>query len=171
MSSLSPVPTNQDDVLNAVVALLVANLAISERYVYQTLAPLKSIGNPPSGDYWVTVSPGDGDFADGQWQAGGGANTLMELATTIVCGYTRIKLDSTDRDDKLLHELKRGVLPVKKKLLKALVGQQLTDTTGNNLLISLIQARHAETPNYDNDKQTGWITLHFATPFQWDMTT
>ncbi|HEV3340784.1 MAG TPA: hypothetical protein VG125_10525 [Pirellulales bacterium] len=173
IQNIQPIPTNQDDVLNAVERLLVTRLAISDKYIFQTTKPLVAIGNPPSGDYWLTISPGEGIFPD-EWQIGGGANTVMELATTRVAAYTRIRTDSTDRDTNLLHDLKRGLLPIKRKLLKAMVGQQLYDDAAPNpnaLCIRAIGIIRAEDPDYDKEKGTGFIVLHFATPFQWDLTT
>ena len=168
MPNLNPLPTDQDAVLAAVVRTLVANLSISDRYVWETVIPLEEFGNLPSGDFWVTVSGGAGFFPE-EFQAGGGAHNLIEFAETLVTGDTRIKLDSTDRDDKLLHDLKRGMYPLKKNLLKALVGQQLYDDAGNALLVKLIQARGAENPNHDRRANIGWVILKFSTPFQWNL--
>lgn len=159
---------DQATILDALVSLLQTKLLLDDRHVYQTTAPPgSSSGNPQSGDFWVTVMPGGSSFADGQFQDGGGAAQVTDFAEAIVTGYTRIRLDNTDRDNLLLGDLNRGLFPVKQKILGALVGQQLFDDENNPLLRSLLAATRAEAPAYDKDQATGWVSIAFRTDFDW----
>ena len=164
------IDTDQHAVLTAVVKLLQTQLALDDRHCFETLTPLQTFGNPQSGDFWVTVSPDGGSFSEGeQFQAGGGAAQCVEFAEITVLAFTRIRLDGTDRDTKLLHDLRRGLFGLKKKLLAALVGQQLVDATGNQLLRSLIAAKRPIKPDYDKDQAIGWIGVVFSADFDWDL--
>lgn len=163
------IDTDQDAVLRAAIKLLQDKLGLDASHCFETTVPLQAFGNPQSGDFWVTVSPDGGSFAEGQFQTGGGEFQCTEFGELTVMGFTRIRLDRTDRDTHLLHDLKRGLLGIKKKLLAALVGQQLFDEQGNELLRSLIAAKRPIKPDYDKDQATGWIGIVFSTDFDWDL--
>ena len=165
------IDTDQDTVLRALVKLLQTKLSLDDRHCFETVTPLQEFGNPQSGDFWVTVSSGDGGYEEGQFQTGGGAAQVVEFGEATVMGFSRIRLDGTDRDTKLLHDLRRGLYGIKKKLLGALVGEQLIDDQGNELLRSLIVAKRAVKPDYAPKEATGWIGVVFSTDFDWNLTT
>lgn len=163
------IDTDESAVFMALVALLRSRLQLDENHCFEQAEPLQGFGRPPSGDYWLTVSPGDGDFANGEFQAGGGAEQVTEFNEATLIGYTRIRLDSTDRDTMLLHDLQRGLLPIKKRLLWAVCGKQLVDASGNELLRSLIYAKRGVKANYDKQETIGWIGIVIGLDYDWDL--
>lgn len=164
-----PIDTNQSDVLAALVKLLADKLLLNERYCFETTEPLQEFGNPPSGDFWVTVSPGESSFEEGQFQAGGGASQCVEFLEATIIGFTRIRLDSTDRDTRLLHDLRRGLTPIKAKLLATVVGQQLTNDAGDELLRNLMYSKRGFKAGYDKEQATGWIGIVVGLDYDWDL--
>lgn len=161
---------DEQTILAAVVQRLQDALLLPDGRCFLTVEPLSGAGAPAGGDYWLTVSPGDSDFDQGL-QYGGGANQVTENATCIVTGYTRIRLDPTARDDRLLKDLQKGLLPIKQKILAAMLADpaQLTDELGNPLLRSFITAIGSQKPNHDRDKGVGWVGVVFSIPFDWDL--
>ena len=117
---------------------------------------------PPGGDYFVTVAVSHSTFAESEQVAG----NITEEATVTVTGYSRIKLDPVS-DTNLLQDASRGLFFIKKKILKALVGQDLLDPNGCTFLRELVLARSSGQPNYDPDKGIGWVSIDFAISWDW----
>jgi len=155
----------QDEVIERIVARLLAYLELGTRQVFETLEPLAPPTIPKGGPYFVTVSPGEGDFIEGEQAPG---NITEEWYVTVTA-YSRIRLDSTDHDQKLLRDASRGLLILKKKLLAALVGQDITDTGGDTFLRQLLFAKRAERPRHDRDKGIAWISVTFGVHFDWEL--
>lgn len=165
----SIIDTDQQLVAQAFVKRLQDQLGLDNRACYETTEALGAIGKPLSGDFWVRVQFEEGSFLDGQFQAGGGEGQCREFGEALVVAFSRIRTDSTDRDTNLLHHERRGLLAIKKRLLTALVGQQLFDDQGNALLANLIYAKRSIAPKYDPEKATGWIGVSFGLDFDWDL--
>lgn len=168
---MSRVDVEQADVFEAVTLHLRRALGLNDRQCYETLDPY-SPKIPKGGDYFVTVAPGEGQY-DVEHQIGGGEDQLTENSVVTVTAYTRIKLDSTDHDEKLLRDARRGVFVLKRKILKALVGSDPT-IGGNEFLRQLIYARHAHAPQIleastDNRLRLACISIDFGVDFDWDL--
>lgn len=163
---MARVNVTQEVVLTAVVDRLVAQLAINANRCYVSTQPLSTI--PPGGDYFVTVSLGDGQFdAEIQEQH---AVQLQEQTEVIITVLTRMHLDRADRDIYLLTDDTRGLLTIKRLILKALVGHDLVEGAGDTFLRRLVAVKYAEKPQYDPEKMVGWLSIHFAVDFDWDLT-
>lgn len=165
---MSRVDTNQSSVITSVVAQLRSALSLTERQCYETDAIDPSPAIPPGGDYFVTVSGGPGAF-DVPAQIGGGANQLTEQFQAIVTAYSSVKLDSRDSSEQQLHEANRGLYALKAKLLKAMVGADLTDSDGNTFLRQLVYALRASRPMIDREQNIGRISVEFGIEYDWDL--
>lgn len=170
------IDTDQATILLAVISRLQTNLQLDDSHCFLTLDPMAPVGEPKAGntaggDYWLTVSAGDSVFPDG-FQEGGGINQVFEDATVVVMGYTRIRLDRTNHDTKLLTDLMRGLMPIKARILAAMLkdDEPLVDEKGNPLLRECpIRAVAPTKPWHDDKKSVGGIGVIFATPFDWNL--
>jgi len=162
------IDTTQSLVLQRVVARLREALDLPEGRCYETLEPLADPEIPKGGDFFVTVSPGEGQFDEGM-QDGGGRAQLMERSSVTVTAYTKIRLDRSDHATHLLQKIHRGVLPLKHKLLAVLAGEDLTDEAGNRLLRHPLYALQAWRPRYNRESGIAMIAVAFGTDFDWDL--
>lgn len=163
---MARVDVTEVDVVTAILARLRSQLKLNERQCWFCLDPL-AVELPPGGDYYLTVAPGDGSFPDGEQVAG----NITEDWSVDVTIYSRMRLDSTDHDDKLILDNSRGLFSLKKKVLAALVGHDLaTVEDANTFLRQYLHALNAGRPNYDNSKAVGWLTITFGVSFDWELT-
>lgn len=166
---MSRIDTTQDVILTRIVARLRDALSLPAHRCYETLEPLVDPPIPKGGDYFLTVSPGDGRFDEGM-QVGGGIGQLMELSSVTVTAYAKIALDPGDQATQILHKVSRGTLPIKGLILGALVGHDLADESGNYLLRQHIYALQAWRPRYNPDSKIAMIAVGFGVDFDWDAT-
>jgi hypothetical protein len=166
---MARIDVDQAVVLERIVARLRSALSLNERQVYETLSPDFLPRIPTGGDFFVAVSPLDGTFIDGEQVE----DNITEEWGVAVTAYTRIRLDSTDRDEKMLRDASRGLLTIKKRILRALVGQDLKTDEGSEFLRDLLFARHCRQPDAaeipDGKIPVGRITLEFGVHFDWEL--
>ena len=155
----------QQEVLDAVMTQLRPSLSLNSNQVFEVIDPLAPPSIPPGGDFFVTVAVAHGTFAEHEQVPG----NVTEDGMITVTGYTRIKLDSSS-DTKLLHDDTRGLLVIKRKILKALVGVDLVTEEGGRFLRELVLAKVSSQPNYDPDKGIGWLSMDFGVSWDWDIT-
>jgi len=165
---MSRIDTTEDIVLTRIVARLRSELTLPDHRCYETLEPLVDPPVPKGGDYFLTVSPGDGRFDEGM-QVGGGADQLMEMSSVTVTAYSKIVLDPGDRATQILHKVSRGMLPIKKLILGSLVGHDLLDGDGNSLLRAYLYAIQSWRPRYNKDSKIAMIAVGFGTDYDWDL--
>ena len=160
----------QADVLASVVTQLQSALSLTDRQCYPVARAQEVPSIPPGGDYWLTVAGGSGQFIDEEQAAG----NVTEDTEIIVSGYTRIKTDSTGHDACLLMDDARGLLAIKKKILGALVGQDLTDEGGDTFLRQWLHARRSDAPELviagPDGVNCGVVRVTFGTIFDWKLT-
>jgi len=161
---MSRADVTQTDVLTAIATKLRSELNLTDRTCFVSLEPYP-IAIPKGGDYFVTVAPGDGVFVEGEQYPG----NCTEEWTIIVTAFSRMMLDSTDHDLKVLQETTRGLLILKAKLLEVLVGADPT-SGGNTFVRNLIFAQRAERPAAGQDNILAWISLDFGVHFDWNLT-
>ena len=91
-----------------------------------------------------------------------------------VSAYIRIRLDSTDHDYRLMLNDARGLIVLKRKLLQALVGHDLT-IGGNTFLRWVCHARRSAGPDVvqlgREGVHCGRIRVDFGVPFDWELET
>lgn len=162
---MSRIDITQENVLELLVKHLRKQLDLGPRQCYESLAQ-QPPQTPASGDYIVTVEPGDGVFPEGEQVSG----NITEEWTVAITAYSRVHLDEPDHDEKMLRGSERSLLELKRLLLKAVVGKDLTDADGDTFLRWLLRVQRAERPAYDKSRQLGWITMHVGVDFDWNIT-
>jgi len=155
----------QQEVIDAVMTQLRSSLGLNTNQVFEVIDPLAPPSIPPGGDFFVTLAVAHGTFAEHEQVPG----NVTEDGMITVTGYSRIKLDSSS-DTKLLHDDTRGLLVIKRKILKALVGVDLQTDAGARFLRELVLAKVSSQPNYDPDKGIGWLSMDFGVSWDWDIT-
>lgn len=164
----------EQSVLSArLTAWLRDQLALPPNRCYETIDPL-GVQAAPGGEYWISIAPGDGQF-DESFQEGGGEDQLVEDAVFTVTAYVRIHLDQTGRDEKLLRDAGRGLLSIKKVLLKALASADLATEDGDTFLRSTIKIVSASRPQILQENRSGGaylgvIQIDCRASFDWNLT-
>ncbi len=138
-----------------------------------TLDPPGHMTFIPASDWWLTVTPGEGVFVDGE-QA---FPNVTEEFNVVVCIYTRIRLDHTGEDRVLVLHGARGLYALKQKIMSVMIGQDLTlswrDEAGaDTFLRAMVRLVHASAPTVsvvpsDTRLTIGFMTLTFVLPFDW----
>ena len=165
---MTRIDITQTVVVRRIVARLRDVLDLPDHRCYETLEPLVDPPIPKGGEYFLTVSPGDGRF-DVPMQEAAGAAQLMELASVTVTAYAKIALDPGDRATEILHKVARGMLPIKGDILRALVGHDLVDEDGNTFLRAYLYAMQSWRPRYNADTKIAMIAVAFGTDYDWDL--
>lgn len=126
----------------------------------------------PSGAPFCTVSMGDGQFPH-EFFTGGGADTCTEVASVIVTAINRVKLDRPRRVDRRLLEPDRGLVLLKRDILRALLGDPVWEPASGTqpLLRDLLAPSRSVGPGEVTigDAKFLAVQLHFHTPFDWDL--
>lgn len=156
----------QADVQTSLTAALVSGLAIDATRMLEVVDPLRPPDLLPTGDYFVSVSIGEGNFPIDEQ----GAAQLNENTQVLVTAYTKLRLDNPGSEHELLHHATRGVLFLKKRMLAILAGVDLTTNAGaDTFLRDRLLIRHASAPNFDPAPGVGWITITCEVNFDWDL--
>jgi len=166
---MSRIDVTQDAVLQSILTGLQTALSLSDRQCFEVARPSDAPALPPGGDFFCTVAFGDGRFPPDEQVPG----NITEETDITVSVYNRIREDSTGHDTYLLRDAARGLLPIKKRVLAALVGDDLVDDSGNTFLrqwchvvsshIDILQVGK-ESLNY------GLLQLVFGISWDWDLT-
>ena len=166
---MSRINVTGNQVLASIVALLRYSLGFDESTCYEVGNPDDVPVVPISGDWWCTVAAGDGQFDPGNQDA----SQCSEETEVVVTGYTRIMTDRTDHVENLLHDPDRGVLEVKRLLLRTLVGKDPLTPTGDTFLRCLIWAVRSSPPQVGHPEGSedliGRIQVTFRLEFDWDL--
>lgn len=157
----------QGDVLERFVARISERLSLEKGRCFIVAMP-ELRASPPGGEYFVTVAPGTGSF-DVELQIGGGEFQCTEEWQVLVTVYSRIKLDQSGHDDRLLVDAGRGLYKLKRLVLKALVGNDLETDGGDTFLRQLLYVISCGQPEYDKEKQIGWLSMVFGVSWDWDL--
>lgn len=169
---MTRIDIKQDVVLERVVARLRDQLEMSDRQCYETLDALSPPFVPKGGQWCVAVSAGASTFETGEQAP---VNFTEEWSITATL-YTRIALDPADHAEKWLRAAGRGMLVIKRNLLAALVGHDLTDEDGNTFLRTPLYATRAHAPvvverSGEGDRTLlGLQSVDFGVDFDWDLT-
>lgn len=115
----------------------------------------------------LTVAPHAGDFDQGVFD-GAADDGILERSGFTVTVWSTIKLDRPDEQTIAMRDAKRGLFPLKKKLLIALSGYMPENTSGAPLLTDYIAPVSAGFPQV---ARKGLITmsLSFSLNWAWDL--
>jgi hypothetical protein len=173
---MARVDVDQTQVLDSFMELLRLELPLTDRTCYITLDPPGQLAFIPASDWWITVSPGEGVFVDGEQSPG---NITEDFSVTVTI-YSRIRLDQAGRDTSLVLDGVRGLYPLKQRVLAATVGRELRLTwkdedVASTFLRAFLNVVHATAPQVAVSKHDGhlsiaYMALTYRLPFDWDLT-
>lgn len=167
----NPIPTDQATVLQAVVDRLIARLtAFSLTTSTCFISAEPEILEPnSSANLFITVCAMDGQFAQDEL-TGAGEALCIENAGVIITPHTAVKLDRVEHVTNSLMVAGRGLLVLKKAILKAMkTSDRLQDSSNNELLVNLMHPLHGMRPRYNPDTGLALLSVTFSTDFQWDL--
>lgn len=160
-------PTTQIEVLEAVVARIRSQL---EQFDEDNLCFLSVDPDPCYEVFqpqYITVAPAEGGLDDGIFDGSGSTNELSAVEVTV---WSQVKLDREGADVEMLETDDRGLLVIKRQILRALSRHMLLDPEGNMILVRPMRLLHAAYPKHRNDDDRGNISMTFSTDFIWDLT-
>lgn len=174
---MTRIDVDQSQVLVAFHEFLRRALALDERQALITLDPPGHMAFIPASDWWLTITPGESVFVDGE-QA---FPNVTEEFNVVVCIYTRIRLDHVGEDRVLVLDASRGLYGLKKRVMSAMIGQDLTltwrdEAGGDTFLRATVRLVHASAPTVsvlptDARLTIGFMTMTFVLPFDWAQAT
>jgi hypothetical protein len=162
------IQTTPDVVLASLLVRLQSFFSLDESHCYYTAEAVRYAQIPKGGDLWIEVSDGGGQFDPAQ-QIGGGAAMCTESALVVVTGYARVLLDAAARMDRRANDPRRGLLPLKGKILQALVDYDLPDPNGNAFLREPLHAVKSWPLDWNRENNCGSIAIAFHVEFDWDL--
>lgn len=161
---------DQGDILDAIVLRLRSQLDLGEKNCYEA-GENPEIAIPTGGDFWLVVEQGGGHFNEIEDQH---LHQCCESSDVIVTIYSRIKTDRTNSDANLLKDEKRGLLKIKNRVLRALVGHALILVDDTAPLRNPIYAKNAGAPGggtlANSQIKLGKLALTFGVDFDHDLT-
>lgn len=141
----------ESTLLNTIITRLKTQLTLGDERCYPVNEPnTVKVALPGSGDYILQVSLGEPEYPQDE-QA---AEVCIERIPVEVTIYTGIKLDRNGRNDEGLKSTTRGMFPIRRLVLKALVGYAITG------LASLLYASHSSRPQQDVEAGITWQTVY-----------
>lgn len=149
-----------------------SQLTLPEQRCYETLDADSPLVVPPSGEFFLTVSPGAGRFIEGEQAIG----NVTEEWIVVVAAFVRIHLDQPGHDLEVLLREGRGMLSVKKSILAALVGHDLLNDDNDSFLRNLLFVASASAPRVlERNRESGPLSLYQMTmdvgvDFDWELT-
>lgn len=166
-SNHNAIPTDQVTVLLAVVARIRDQVPLlsQENNCFLSMS-MDPIGEQRQ-DIYATVAPMSGRF-DHEMFVGAGDAGACEQTGVIITVFSQMRLDRPSQDLQMLTQESRGLLLLKKQILKALAGHDLQDSSGNRILRDRIEPLNASHPQR-YDESEGTFSLSFATNFVWDL--
>lgn len=165
---------DQITVLQAVADRLIASVAttpaLNDSTCFLSLQPLPPVMLPSN--LFLTVAPIEGRFDSGLHD-GGGIYQTMEEAGVVVTVFSRVHLDRGGRDGKQLSESARGLLTIKRLILKSLSGHDLLTSGGSTFLRNLMAPMRCDAPGkiQEEGNLIGYLPIYFSTDFDWDLQT
>lgn len=172
-------PTDHSTVLNAIMRKLQNDLAD----VFSNEAVLyisdQEVSVEMTDNISCTVSPREGQFPSDTID-GAGQYAVFENANIDVTVRSRIQTDQTERSTEAYLDSERGLLPLKKRVLKSLAGQQLYanptfgtqddyDISQGALLTAVMAPVRASHQSGQLQDEFSEFTLTFACQFGWDL--
>jgi hypothetical protein len=100
---------------------------------------------------------------------GGGEHQATEQASVVVTAYTRIELDRGDHTAALFHDDLRGLMRLKRKILRCLTNHALLDEDDYAILRNPLYPIHAYRPAKDERNGLARISVEFGVDFDWDL--
>lgn len=173
-SSALVCPTDQATVLNAVVAKIRAEISGFDNEAVCFISDVPWPSTEVNDDCFITICPKDAGFDDGL-TVGGGGYQVLEHAVFQVTYWSKLSTDQLEHSRYATLDASKGVLPLKKLILKCLAGQQLYSDYPTNtrpLLTEVLRpsmAMHTPSRQHSGDPEYASMSLAFIGPFFWDL--
>jgi hypothetical protein len=160
--------TTQADILDAIVRRLIDQIdPLTEKTCFIGILP---DGAPyrPADNLFVVVSPTGGQFP-AEFVDGGGSQQLTENSGVLVTIFSRLMSQRQERDREGLASETRGLLTLKRQILRALTAHDL-EWGGQKILRSLLVPSESSPADpareVDNLVQ---LSIRFEVSFDWDL--
>ncbi len=158
-------PTTQTAILQAVAARIRSQvtrldgenlcfLSMHPQPAHEMRQPLYATVAPMSGRYDDEIFDGSGD--------------TLEKSGVVITVWNDVKLDRQGGDERSLTDESRGLLTLKRLILKALSEHTLLDANSNKILKEPMRPINSGHPNR-NDEEHGSFSVSFSTDFVWDL--
>lgn len=158
--------TTQADVLDAVVRRLIDRIdSLSDKNCFLAVLP---DGSPyrPADNLFVVVSPTGGRFS---LVEGGGPSQCSEQTGVLVTIFSRFMANRHERDRDALADETRGVLTLKRQILRALTAADV-EVEGQPCLRDLLVPTESTPPDpAHGDERLVQIGLKFEFSFDWNL--
>ena len=163
--------SEQADILVAVKARLQDQIPeLGELNCFVSILP---DGDPyrPADNLFVTVAPTGGTF---EGIAGGGARQCTENTGVLVTIFSRFRAQRQERDEDALVDEVRGILRMKRAILRALAGHDLYVSTdplqpAAPALRAYLAPTESSPPDPTGDREMVMVSLRFDVTFDWDL--
>ncbi len=169
---MARVDANPADVFEALRLRIKTVLSLTDSQCYMRTDPTDAPNFPIGGDYWVSISVGEGRFDDALFE-GGGRNQCTVYFDCITTIFTRIQLDQTDHDEILMFNASRGLYRVLSNLLSSLAEHDL-EVGGNNVLreplppTGIGYPTKGSPPGYEGEHPNlAWLSVNWRIGFDW----
>lgn len=114
---------------------------------------------------YATVCPMSGRYDDAVWA---GSGVAEELSGVVVTVFSNIKLGRPGDDASSLGASERGLLVVKRAVLKALNAYVLLNANAEQIISRPMKPLGSGHPQFQ-ETDIGSISLNFSTDFVWDL--
>ncbi len=167
--------TTEDAVLEAIVARLRSRITEfrNENTCFVSLDPEPE--EEQRQNIFATVSPADGAHYDQAQFIGAGNDGVREISGFTVTVFSGMKLDRPDEQRQLLLHEQRGLLKLKRDILRALLrnddgsGWMPTNSSGASLLTDFIAPVSAGFPRASASGKYGMLSVTFSANWVWDL--
>lgn len=163
---MARINVSQATVLDAVVARLISQIPdFNAANCFISAVPSPELQN--AHNLFCTVWVTEGKF-DESIIEGAGQEACAENAGVLVTVSNKVKLDQKHHHKMILEEASRGLLVLKRLILKALVVHDLA-TGSDTFLRNLTMPTSSPQPGYDEKAGVAWLPIVFSTDFDWDL--
>jgi hypothetical protein len=157
----------QGDILEAITKALIDNIGgLSAKNCFISIYP-----NPPykiPDNLFVTVSPAASNYPE-EFTSGGGQNQCTEDSSVLVTIFSRFQCNRAGQEREALNDQNRGILQMKRSILKTLCSLDLT-VNANFELRNQMQPKRCGAPEYVGDEQLLTVSMEFSVTWDWDLT-
>lgn len=162
-------PATQQEVLEGFIALLKAEFCVGDEAwdndsIYWTDTENSEASSNLS--RFITVYAGGGKFDQGALVGG----VYIEDAQIAVKIWHRSEGDNKGRSEQSMFQTDDGLMPLKRRVLKALSGKMLVDQSNVQIAIETIKPQSCGEPmTSDGSNPLDSLAIAFAVSFEWDL--
>lgn len=163
-------PTDAAEVLTAVLTKLRGDVEALRNESVCFITDIMDPSYEVNSNFYATVCFGDGQFDQG-FSDGSGNLGVVESTSILVTVFSKIQVDRIERFQAGMLDSKRGLLVIKKQILKSLANKNLDGGTYNGnpslLLLEPLYCRHAGHQQRRPVADQASFSLSFDAKFWW----